>query len=461
MHSSPTLKVQAPDTVATGVISSPSGGGRQRDRDIVTFYSLPYSHIPSPFASPEPLRERVTVDATVPKTRQVGLTVSAPVSAVRAASDTSSLPPDLPVIAFLHGGRYESGHHDGSWYGGQAFARDEVVFVSIGYRMAFEGFAHFDDEEPSHYRGTDDAIMALEWIQRNIEAFGGDPTNVTLMGQSAGGGMAVWLARRDHYRGAFRRIVALSPGYPRRSFNQRCRVLPFLGGSATRKKLTSLSPKQRSALYRRYRTCYITDPAVGPSPFDGGQLVDVPILLTHTSDEFYLEPVGSWCDARGMGAGFARLFARHLGATLDPGAYIDACREIDAGRIAGRLIGDSTIRRWVSSIAETAPGPLWMLEFTGDGNQPALHCAELPLVFDCLGTLPARVDALLGVGASGRLQPVANRVHRMVLDFAACKRPGWREFDTDGDRYSRTLDITTGETSSTVDPLGYVRRAFP
>ncbi|MCX7493011.1 carboxylesterase family protein [Corynebacterium sp. P6129] len=461
MDSSPTLQIQTPDAVATGVIVSPSGTGRQRGRDTVTFYSLPYSQLPSAFDSPEPLRERVTVDATVPKARKVGLTVSAPVSAVRAAADGASPPPDLPVIAFLHGGRYESGHHDGSWYGGQAFARDGAVFVSIGYRMAFEGFAHFDDEDPSHYRGTDDAVMALEWIQRNIESFGGDPTNVTLMGQSAGGGMAVWLARRDHYRGAFRRIVALSPGYPRQSFDRRRRALPFLGGSAAREKLTSLSPKRRDALYRRYRARYITDSAVGPSPFDGSQLVDVPILLTHTADEFYLEPVGAWCDARGMGAKFARLLAGNLGATMDPGAYIGACRRIDPDRVAGRMIGDSTIRRWVSSIAETAPGPVWILQFTGDGEQRALHCAELPLVFDCLDTLPARVDALLGDDAAGRLQPVADRVHRMVLDFASGQRPGWREFDADGDRFSRTLDITTGATASAADPLGYVRRAFP
>ena len=125
----------------------------------------------------------------------------------------------LPVLAFIHGGRFEEGSP--ADIDGTALAREGFVVVSIGYRLGLAGFAQFHDDNPAHYRGIADVQLALEWLQHNIEGHGGDPTNITLIGQSAGAAIALWLARRDHYRGAFRRLVELSPSFPTGGFPSR------------------------------------------------------------------------------------------------------------------------------------------------------------------------------------------------------------------------------------------------
>ena len=107
-------------------------------------------------------------------------------------SRTSSTP--LPVMVWIHGGAFVFGSGSDPFYSGAELARSRgVVVVTINYRLGGLGFlAHpaLTAEDP---RGTSgnygllDQIAALEWVQRNIEAFGGDPTRVTLFGESAGG----------------------------------------------------------------------------------------------------------------------------------------------------------------------------------------------------------------------------------------------------------------------------------
>ncbi len=76
------------------------------------------------------------------------------------------------------------------WYRGEHFARDGVVLVSINYRLGIEGFLSIEDGGESWRL---DWLAALEWVQHNIEAFGGDPSILTVAGQSAGGMAAALL----------------------------------------------------------------------------------------------------------------------------------------------------------------------------------------------------------------------------------------------------------------------------
>ena len=95
--------------------------------------------------------------------------------------------------AFGAGGGFVAGCNASPWYRGHRFARDGVVVVSINYRLGIEGFLAIDGAPPN--RGVLDWLAALEWVQENIAGFGGDPANVTLAGQSAGGiGTATLLA---------------------------------------------------------------------------------------------------------------------------------------------------------------------------------------------------------------------------------------------------------------------------
>ncbi|HKP07074.1 MAG TPA: carboxylesterase family protein, partial [Microbacterium sp.] len=114
----------------------------------------------------------------------------------------------LPVLVWIHGGGYISGSPASPWYDGQTFNRDGVVTVAISYRLGFDGFGHIEGA-PSN-RGVRDWIAALEWVQANIAAFGGDPARVTIAGQSAGGGAVLTLLAMPAAQHLFHAVYALS-----------------------------------------------------------------------------------------------------------------------------------------------------------------------------------------------------------------------------------------------------------
>jgi para-nitrobenzyl esterase len=88
-----------------------------------------------------------------------------------------------PVMVWIHGGAFLFGTGATPWYDGRAFARDDVVLVTINYRLGALGFMHVDGQGNN---GILDQVAALEWVRDNIAAFGGDPGNVTAFGESAG-----------------------------------------------------------------------------------------------------------------------------------------------------------------------------------------------------------------------------------------------------------------------------------
>ena len=88
----------------------------------------------------------------------------------------------LPVMVWIPGGMFEFG--TGASYNGSRFARDGIVCVSINYRVGAEGFLYLGDGTAN--LGLLDQVAALQWVRENIAAFGGDPGNVTVFGQSAG-----------------------------------------------------------------------------------------------------------------------------------------------------------------------------------------------------------------------------------------------------------------------------------
>ena len=111
---------------------------------------------------------------------------------------TPDLAGSAPVLVWIHGGAFSNGNSAVPMYDGHTFARDGVVLVSINYRLGVDGFALLPDAPPN--RGLLDQVAALEWVRDNIAAFGGDPANVTIFGESAGGDERVDAAR--HAAGA-------------------------------------------------------------------------------------------------------------------------------------------------------------------------------------------------------------------------------------------------------------------
>ncbi|HEX2116257.1 MAG TPA: carboxylesterase family protein, partial [Alphaproteobacteria bacterium] len=120
-----------------------------------------------------------------------------------------------PVIVWIHGGAYSSGAGSLPWYSGASFARNgDMVAVSINYRLGALGFLYLPGVSDGNL-GIQDQVMALRWIRDNIAAFGGDPDNVTVVGQSAGAGSIAIHMTMPSARGLFRRAVMQSAPFGR------------------------------------------------------------------------------------------------------------------------------------------------------------------------------------------------------------------------------------------------------
>ena len=117
-----------------------------------------------------------------------------------------------PVFVWIHGGGQYSGEASQPEYELTSFARDGAVAVSFNYRLGALGFYDFSSysEEFESNCAISDMIMALKWVKRNIEVFGGDPENVTLCGESAGGTCVMALLGAPQARECFRRAVIMS-----------------------------------------------------------------------------------------------------------------------------------------------------------------------------------------------------------------------------------------------------------
>jgi para-nitrobenzyl esterase len=118
-----------------------------------------------------------------------------------------------PVLVWLHGGAYMSGAGAIDWYSGEKLAREgDLVVVGVNYRLGVLGFLCHPDWSPGNL-GHLDQRAALEWVRDNIAAFGGDPGNVTLWGQSAGAQSITFLLTQPHTRRLFRRAILQSPPF--------------------------------------------------------------------------------------------------------------------------------------------------------------------------------------------------------------------------------------------------------
>jgi para-nitrobenzyl esterase len=124
----------------------------------------------------------------------------------------------LPVIVWIHGGGYKNGAASMPLYWGDRLARRGVIVITIAYRLGPLGFlAHADLTAESAHKssgnyGLLDQIAALEWIRRNIAAFGGDPQRVTIAGQSSGAMSVSMLMASPRAKGLFQRAIGQSGG---------------------------------------------------------------------------------------------------------------------------------------------------------------------------------------------------------------------------------------------------------
>ena len=191
---------------------------------VARFLGIPYAASPTGplrFARPEPparwdgVRECTAFSATPPKPDY-----AAPFDTLLPEPNipgddwltlnvwTGDVAGRSPVLVWIHGGAFANGNSAVRMYDGHAFARDGAVLVSINYRLGIDGFALLPDAVPN--RGLLDQVAALEWVRDNIAAFGGDPANVTIFGESAGAMSVTTLLGMPRAQGLFGKVIAQS-----------------------------------------------------------------------------------------------------------------------------------------------------------------------------------------------------------------------------------------------------------
>ena len=163
---------------------------------------------------------------------------------------------DAPVLVYVHGGSLQTGQPWWADYSGEGLAREGVIVVTLGYRLGIFGF--FADEalaaeSPNGATGNYgllDQIKALEWVRDNIAAFGGDPDNVTLAGESAGAVCVSALATSPLTEGLFRRVIIESSTAtaPEPAHSYRTMEAALAAGAETKAELGAASVEELRAL---------------------------------------------------------------------------------------------------------------------------------------------------------------------------------------------------------------------
>ncbi|MEU7037731.1 carboxylesterase family protein [Streptomyces sp. NPDC046237] len=363
----------------------------------------------------------------------------------------------LPVLFWIHGGAYTFGSSAQPDYDGSALARAGTVVVTCNYRLGFEGFGHvpgFPDN-----RGLLDQIAALEWVRDNIAAFGGDPENVTVAGQSAGGGSIACLMSSARADGLFRRAIAHSvpdaffpPEFAERIARE---VAEAAGVAPTAEGLVSTTPQDLVDASDQVVARYAGDPASGflhydtvlygpvldgvlltrdpvEAPTADGTAHPVDLLVCHTTEEYWLmHRVGSMPTVT-TDDGLARFAADYGLSPALVAAYRALIPDAPVLDVFLALAGDAVFTVPTVRLAEAharAGGRTFLSRFDRRRTRPdgspvrAWHAADVPFA---LGTLDATgVDFLTGGPADADDRALSRRMVHTWAAFAATGDPGW------------------------------------
>jgi para-nitrobenzyl esterase len=234
--SAPAGAANVPSSVATAHVASGELAGVSRDQlGVVAFYDIPFAAPPvGPlrWAPPQPaapwkgVRQATAFGPACPQAISKDGRINGGGYAGPTSEDCLSLnvvaPKDahnVPVMVWIYGGANVFGANSVASYNGDSFARDGVIVVTVNYRLGALGFfAHpaltraAKPGEPLGSYAIMDQIAALKWVQNNIKAFGGDPKNVTVAGESAGGVNILTLLSTPAAKGLFARAVVESGG---------------------------------------------------------------------------------------------------------------------------------------------------------------------------------------------------------------------------------------------------------
>jgi len=366
----------------------------------------------------------------------------------------------FPVMVWIPGGGYAMGNSSLPEYDGGQLARSGVVVVTVNYRLGIEGFVQLDGAPAN--RGLLDQVAALQWVQDNIEAFGGDPDRVTVFGQSAGGGSVAALLAMPRAAGLFRRAIAQSvPGTffslelaadIANAFAAELAVRPTVSGlsevapdrlpavgDTISAKMVEWRERWGQITHRPIPFAPVVDgdvlPATPWQALAGGGARDVGLLVGHTRDEHRLfslidgvlgqvthEQTQTALHLIGPRPDGVRRYREAFPAATDEELY-ELVNEDWLFRMPSLHLADAQL---------TGGGQVHLYELTWPapglgGGLGACHGLDVPLVF---GNLTSGQTAwLIGDPPSPEAEELSVRIRRAWTAFASYGDPGWTPYD--------------------------------
>jgi len=358
-----------------------------------------------------------------------------------------------PVMVWIHGGAFRFGSGEGPIYDGAAFARDGVVLVTLNYRLGALGwFAHpaltraAAPDAPLGDYGLMDQMAALKWVKRNIAAFGGDPDNVTVFGESAGGSSVLALLATPSASGLFAKAIVESGGgwgmdrtlAAAEQQGVQTASAAGLGADATAQQLRALPVDKLFSVPMTLG---------GVGPITDGRLMPLSVTQAFAAGKFDHVPliVGSNSDEASLMQAF-RIPPQTMLARVGPG--LRALYPHDDAAAAAGLFTDSIMgapAEWIATRASaSAPAWLYYFDYVPTSLRQRLpgtsHGGEIPFVFDTLGAIPV-------LSATPEDLAMARQVHACWVAFAKTGRPecdhgAWAQFNPATDAPMRFGDPT-------------------
>ncbi len=389
-----------------------------------------------------------------------------------------------PVMVWFHGGGFFAGSGNASSYDGRNLAqKHDVVLVTVTHRLNVFGFLYLGEFGAEYAQSGDvgalDMVAALNWVKDNIANFGGDPSNVTIFGQSGGGGKVTVLMAMPSAKGLFKHAIAESGATIRgQSKAQAAENTKRFMEALNVKTLAELKGASQDQLVKamsdsKFQALPVVDGTVLPSdPFDPSAPSisrDVPFMVgtTETEAVFFpttpLEPIG---DAKLHELAKGSLKANDE----DTDALVATFRKAYPGKdntyLAQLLLSQTTFQERSMMVAERKAdqggAPVYVYYFTKhtpvrDGKLRAPHTLEIPYVMDSL----EKSKPIIGPATPAQ-QALADKVSAAWVSFARTgnpnnpKIPQWPAFDSK----ARSVMIINDEWTAQKDPLHDTRVAI-
>ncbi len=384
-----------------------------------------------------------------------------------------------PVMFWIHGGAFVNGAGSAPIYDGTRFAQHgDVVTVTANYRLGAFGFLHLDDILGGEFAGSGNAgildqVAALEWVRDNIASFGGNPEDVTIFGESAGGMSVGTLLGLPAAEGLYHRAIVQSGSS---SFAARgaaatttARELLEILAVTTGEELETVPADQILAaqgklMARGARLDMPFQPVVDGDVLPelplrtiaSGATGNVPTMIGTTRDEMTLFLALELGVGELDGAALNRQMKRFFGDRTDEviGRYTANRAGSSPADVLTAISTDRVFRIPAIRLAEAQADqgrPTYMYLFTWAtpimaGKLKSCHALELPFMWDALET--PGLSMLTGDGPER--QAIADTMHAAWIAFARTGDPGWPRYDRNR-RATQRFD-TTAEVLD--DPMG-------